>query len=396
MKSSTRSSQKVSKYKSLSLFSGIGGLDIGLHKVGFSPIFCCELDPNARKTLENHVKKLGISPRFESDINLVDPEALRRELKVARGEIDLLFGGPPCQAFSLIGKRMCLGDDRGILLYKMAEFAEAFRPKVILIEQVKGLLSAECERNVKGGALNKLISWLERLGYSVRHKILLAANYGVPQLRERLFIVASQNGTFEFPKPTHYKEGASDLFGSAQPYLTVREAISDLPNPDFVGEKEVFPNHADVTPIRDRERINGVPEGECLAKQRHLPKSQRMNLTDKDTTKFRRMSWDKPALTLRGGEAFYHPTANRYLTPREYLRLHGFEDDLVLFGPIKGRSGSFTALDQHRLVANSVPPKLAEVIGREIVSQLLEAPVTKSKSSEEIKALSRRRRYAVA
>jgi DNA (cytosine-5)-methyltransferase 1 len=245
-----------------------------------------------------------------------------------------------------------------------------------MIEQVKGLLSAVCADNTKGGALSILISWLERLGYIVSYKVLLAADFGVPQLRERLFIVANKIKKFKFPEPTHYKETNQPFLDQSFKYATVKEALSGLRTPRRVGEIEIFPNHADITPARDQQRIHGVPEGECLAKQRHLPKSQRMNLTDKDTTKFRRLAWDKPALTLRGGEVFYHPAEDRYLTPREYLRLHGFDDDFILFGPIRGRSGTVRALDQHRLVANAVPPKLAEVVGEQIVKQLLENSTT--------------------
>ena len=369
------------KYRSISLFSGIGGLDIGLERVGFNPVFSSELDPNAAMTFQTYLGKRDHHPNFQSDVNVVTPAILMRKLGVKRGEIDLLVGGPPCQAFSLIGKRKCLDDARGVLLYKMAEFAEAFRPKVILIEQVKGLLSAFCENNTRGGALSKLVSWLEGLGYIVTYKILLAADFGVPQLRERLFVVACEGKKFKFPEPTHYQETSRDLLDQMRGYITVREALMGLPEPNRVGEIEVFPNHADITPARDQQRIHGVPEGECLAKQHHLPKSQRMNLTDKDTTKFRRLAWDKPALTLRGGEAFYHPKEDRYLTPREYLRLHGFDDDFVLYGPIKGRSGSFRTLDQHRLVANAVPPRLAEIVGKEIVKQLLENNVKSSYSA---------------
>jgi DNA (cytosine-5)-methyltransferase 1 len=363
------------RYRSISLFSGIGGLDIGLERVGFRPVFCSELDPNAAATLRAYLDKKGYSPYFQPDVNQVNPNTLMHELGIKPGEIDLLAGGPPCQSFSLIGKRQCLNDDRGVLLYKIPEFAEVFQPKVIMIEQVKGLLSASCEDNMKGGALSRLIDWLRSLGYITSHKVLLAADFGVPQLRERLFIVASKDKKFKFPEPTHFPESSQLFPNGISRYSTVKEALKGLKKPSRVGEIEVFPNHADITPARDQQRIHGVPEGECLAKQHHLPKTQRMSLTQKDTTKFRRLSWDKPALTLRGGEVFYHPKEDRYLTPREYLRLHGFDDDFILSGPIRGRSGSVRFLDQHRLVANAVPPGLAEVVGEEIVSQFLEPKI---------------------
>jgi len=132
-------------------------------------------------------------------------------------------------------------------------------------------------------------------------------------------------------------------------------------------------NHVDITPGRDRIRIHGVPEGSHLAAQLHLPAEQQCKLTKKDTTKFRGLSRDEPALTLRGGEIFYHPTEDRYLTPREYLRIHGYPDDYRLRGPIRGRSGTFRYLDQHRQVANSVPPPVAKCIA-EAIARTLECP----------------------
>jgi DNA (cytosine-5)-methyltransferase 1 len=382
--------RKDKTYSAISLFSGIGGLDVGLHKLGFNPLMCCELDPNASKTLSAFMAQKGISPKIYSDINEIDLHELKKNLGVKTGEVDLLYRGPPCQAFSLIGKRQSLDDARGVLLFKMAEFAEAFEPKTILIEQVKGLLSASCGDDIKGGVLSNLIARLEALGYIVNYKVMLAADYGVPQLRERLFVVASKTKRFIFPNPTHYSKKNDNLFAFGKPYRTIKDSIADLPRATSPDEPENFPNHIDITPSRDRERINGVPEGECLAKQLHLPKSQRMNLTEKDTTKFRRIAWDLPSLTLRGGEAFYHPSENRYLTPREYLRIHGFDDDFILYGPIKGRSGTFKSLDQHRLVANAVPPKLAEVIGKEIIAQFFSVP----KERKEIRALPPLQHYA--
>jgi len=362
----------------VSLFSGIGGLDEGLHNAGFTPIFCSELDVNARSSLENWCKRHSVDPIINPDINTITPHSLKRELGLKVGELDLLAGGPPCQSFSLIGNRKSLEDDRGLLLYKMIEFAKVLKPKAVLIEQVKGLLSAKGADGIKGSALKKILDDFGELGYNASYKVLRAADYGVPQLRDRVFIVATQKKyTFEFPEPSHFckvkQPQQSNLFSSElTPYLTVKDAIADLPSPVSKGEIEEIPSHLDITPPRDKERINGVPEGECLARQLHLPADQRQRLNpEKDTTKFRRMAWDLPALTLRGGEAFYHPTENRYLTPREYLRLHGFSDSHILSGPIRARSGTVKNLDQHRQVANAVPPPLAEAMGNSILLALI-------------------------
>mgnify|MGYP001099171626 CR=1 FL=1 len=125
-------------------------------------------------------------------------------------------------------------------------------------------------------------------------------------------------------------------------------------------------SHVDVTPAGDQRRINGVPEGSHLAKCINLPAEQRGGLTKKDTTKFLRAHRDKPANTLRCGEVFYHPTENRYLTPREYMRLHGYPDTYELRGPVRGRTGVVKVLDQHRLVANSVSPPVARAVAMSI------------------------------
>lgn len=361
--------------KFISLFSGIGGIDEGFHRIGFTPILCCEKDPNAQETLLNWLHLKNVEAPIYNDIKELNPSSLLNQLNLLPGELDALVGGPPCQAFSLIGKRESVSDERGMLLFEMIKFAEVFLPKVVLIEQVRGLISAQCKKNKPGGVLAELISQLEKLGYFVEYKVLRAADYGVPQLRDRLFVVATRHKPFEFPKPTHapfekFENYQLSILSSKAPYRTVRDAICDLPEPSKKGEPETFPNHVDITPARDRERILGVPEGDCLARQIQLPKSQRLGLDPKkDTTKFRRLSWDKPSLTLRGGEAFYHPIENRYLTPREFLRIHGFDDELILYGPIRGRTGTVKTLDQHRLVANAVPPLLAEVLAKALIQQ---------------------------
>jgi len=360
--------------KAISLFSGIGGLDEGLHRAGFAPVFCSEIDPHAFESLQNWCLQQNLNPQLGRDIRDVCATSLRRQLELVPGELDLLAGGPPCQSFSLIGSRDSINDKRGLLLYKMVDFASEFLPKAILIEQVKGLLSAKGSDGKSGSVMTGLISSLSELGYTVQHRVLRAADYGAPQLRDRVIIVAIRSGKeFNFPQPTHCDLANTvikqpSLFDDRKPYRTVQDAIADLPSPPRKGESPPeIPNHLDVTPRRDRERINGVPEGECLARQFHLPKDQRMRLDpEKDTTKFRRMAWGKPALTLRGGEAFYHPSENRYLTPREYMRLHGFLDTHPLFGPIRARSGTVRDLDQHRLVANAVPPPLAYAVGNQI------------------------------
>ena len=357
--------------KAISLFSGAGGLDVGVLQAGFNVLAALEYDSNACDTLRANIEREGRSTLvLEGDIRQQDPGTLRKMLKLRKGELNLLFGGPPCQSFSLAGKRGSLSDPRGLLLFEMTRFAKEFLPRVVLVEQVKGILSAAGDGEVS--AFNMLLSEFETLGYVPKWKVLVAADYGVPQVRERVFIVATRdkNG-FAFPERTHAPahEANESLF-PLRPHRTLADALKGLGKPAPRGS-EREDSHVDVTPDGDRRRINGVGEGSHLARELGLPPAQRGGLTRKDTTKFRRLHREKASLTLRCGEVFFHPLENRYLTPREYMRLHTFPDAYVLKGPIRGRAGVVKVLDQHRLIANSVPPELGRILAAAIRSYIL-------------------------
>ena len=369
------SPQAPQPYRSLSLFSGAGGLDIGLHQVGFTPLACCELDRHARATISAWLEREEVNAPVFTDALQLNPQALLDQFRLQAGDLDLMFGGSPCQSYSLIGLRHGLEDARGQLLFEIPKLAAVMQPKVILMEQVKGLLSAPGYDGERGGALKELVLRLEAIGYHVRYKVINTADYGVPQRRQRVFIVAGER-PFNFPPPTHAEDARlDDLFEHRLPYVTVRDVICDLPTPVSKHDPEEITNHRDITPDRDRERIEHVPEGQCLAHQLHLSTDLRCRLTAKDTTKFRRLHRDQPALTLRGGEPPYHPIEHRYITPREAMRISGFPDDHELIAPLRGRSGTVKDLDQHRLVANAVPPPIAAMLGKAIIEQLLPVPV---------------------
>ena len=361
--------------KAISLFSGAGGMDVGVLQAGFDIKACVEIDKNCCATLRENIKRKKRNTLvYEGDIRELSPGTILEEIELQAGQVDLLFGGPPCQAFSQIGKQKSLEDERGLLLYQMIRYAEAIQPRAIMMEQVKGLLTAKDLSGKSGGVFESFVAQLEEMDYVPKWRVMLAAQYGVPQLRERVFIVATKkpNG-FKFPDPTHDKPERCDSLFALLPYTTVGEVIKGIRNPVRKGETSEIPDdsHYDVTPARDRERIHGVPEGKNLSSQTQLPKEQICGLTKKDTTKFLRLDRNKPSNTLRGGEIFYHPTEDRYLTPREYMRIHGYPDDYVLRGPIRGRTGTVRDLDQHRQIGNSVPPPLARAIA-EKVKEVLE------------------------
>lgn len=364
--------------KAISLFSGAGGMDIGIRQAGFQIAAEVEIDEHACATLRAAVAREHLDTKiFEKSIKDICPIEMMNDLGINECELDLLFGGPPCQPFSLAGKQRGLEDHRGSLLFEIIRFAKAIKPKVILLEQVKGLLSAKGPTGKVGDIFNMFISKLEKIGYRPKWRVLLAADFGVPQMRERLFVVATrdENG-YVFPNRSHAPESECNGIFSYIPYKSVGQVLSGLRKPTLKIKGstiyDCLDSHVDVTPDRDRERIAHVPEGGHLASQLHLGLDLRVNLQSKDTTKYLRLHRNKTSNTLRCGEIFYHPTENRYLTPREYMRIHGYPDDYELRGPIRSRTGTVKNLDQHRQVANSVPPPLAKVLGESIMGYLNE------------------------
>jgi DNA (cytosine-5)-methyltransferase 1 len=238
----------------------------------------------------------------------------------------------------------------------MIRFASELQPKAVLVEQVENFIRARYDEN--STVIDEFRINFKKIGYTLDWKVLDASDFGVAQRRKRVFLIAFRDDTsgfdrFKFPDPSKIVKSVS-------------QAISDLPEP--VPKNELcsgIQNHIDVTPARDRERIAPVREGEWLSKTT-ASKNLIGSLSKKDTTKFRRLSRDEPSLTLRCGEIFFHPIENRYITPREAARIHGYDDSYVFSGPIRGRSGSVRDLDQHRQVANSVPPPLAAAVSNQI------------------------------
>ena len=339
----------TNEHTAISLFSGAGGLDIGVDRSGFKTICSVEADAHCTATLRRNAKRKTV---WHVDVRALDPKRLLEIFNLQPESLRLLHGGPPCQPFSQIGKQSGLRDPRGALVFEMLRFAAVLRPTAILIEQVPNFLSASTSSG--GSLLDKLTEEFHGLGYDLHVSVLNALSYGVPQSRRRAILVGIPSGQdYYFP-------------GASLRTRVVGEALRDLPSPVAKNEQPLIANHVDVTPDRDRQRISYVPEGLWLSKAPNVPKEILRNLTRKDTTKFRRLHRDQPALTLRCGEIQYHPIEDRYITPREAARIQGFPDSHVLLGPIRGRTGQVRDLDQHRQIANSVPPPLAKAVAKSI------------------------------
>src|SRR5258708_4020309 len=273
------------KYKVGSLFSGAMGLDIGLEQTGrFRVLACVESEPVFCDTIRANQSAGNLSRRlrvYESDITKLDPAEILRDLGLRPGELDVLVGGPPCQSFSTAGRRRTVQDPRGTLLWQFLRFVDAMRPRVFLMENVRGLVSAAlhhrpiADRPEKGGpalAKDELPGSVIRLfaddlqnlagaSYHMDCFEVNAVNYGAPQLRERaLFVGNRYNEVVDFPNPTHglsAEDGDNQvgLFASEpplKPWRTLRDALKGL--------KETSPIVMDFSP-RKKGYLSLVPPG---------------------------------------------------------------------------------------------------------------------------------------
>ncbi|MXW53279.1 MAG: DNA cytosine methyltransferase [Gammaproteobacteria bacterium] len=342
------------KHPAVSLFSGAGGLDVGVDKAGFKTLCSIELDPHCVSTLRRNSRQKTV---WQVDIRVLDPSRVAFSLGARRKDLALLYGGPPTQPVNQLGLKKGISHPQDHLALEMVRFAQALRPSAVLIAQAPRFLKTKY--SPKALLKDVLAEEFKTIGYDLHQIVLDAVDYGIPQNRKQVFIVClPRDQTYEFPYQV--------LLSAPS---TAEEAIDGLP-PAVKPEKDPgVPNHIDATPPRDRVRIAYVREGDWLSKS-DAPPDIIQKLTPRDSTKFRRLDRSLPAPTLRSGERLFHPVEDRYLTPRETARIQGFEDRYVFHGPIRRLSGSVRDLDQHSQVANAVPPPFAQVIARSVKAAL--------------------------
>lgn len=337
--SALRSSAEV-RPSVVSFFSGAGGLDKGLGLAGFRTLFATDLHEEHCETLKKNFPDAEVLAR--SIIGLSGREILQK-INRKTGEIDLVAGGPPCQAFSILGKRKSLEDPRGALVFEFARIIKELKPRAFVFENVKGLTSVNGGRDWK-----ELIRYFqEQTKYDLHTAVLNAADFGVPQFRERVFIVGLRepNRNFEFPSATHAPVDRAVLLG-LECHRTVRDAFRDLHDQ---------PNHD--------KRIHGERVASRYAKISPGGRD-RTDHTD-------RLEWEKPSGTVLvgssagGGRPHIHPKEHRHITVREAARLQSFPDDFVFMS---------TNTWQYRQVGNAVPPLLAKAIGEKIRDHLESVP----------------------
>lgn len=382
-------------YSVVSLFSGAGGLDIGLEKTRhFVTLACMEKVSTFCDTLRvNRDVGKFINPElrvFEGDISKLDPHEVMRACGLEPGQLDLLSGGPPCQTFSTAGKRGTVQDPRGMLLWDFMRFVVAFRPKFFVMENVRGLLSAAIKhRQIKdrpdeGGqpldieeeSGSVVALWLADLAKNTGNEYRVdcfevnAVNYGAPQLRERVIFIGNRlNHVVDFPEPTHggvqklKKSAQLSLFGQnvLLPFATLGEALDTVQQDNG----EVM----DFSP-RKKQYLDMVPEG---SNWRALPVDVQQRSMGKAwyakggrSGWWRRLTSDLPCPTVvtmpnHASTAMCHPKDTRALTVKECAAVQQFPPDWQFCG---------TTAEKYTQIGNALPVRLAQVVGEVISSHL--------------------------
>lgn len=385
--------EKLQLLKSVDFFSGAGGLSCGLQMAGFKSILGSDIHPVYAETFARnhpgtHVITKDIRELSEQDI--LDLTCLKP------GELDLIAGGPPCQGFSVNAPVRSLDDQRNHLFKDYLRIAEVLRPKAILIENVPGLVSLG-----KGTVVEAIYKHLEKMGYTVGHKILFAGHYGVPQMRFRtIFIALRDGGKIEFPEPTHNAQAVANFAGAKElciktpplfsqhlrKQVTVWDAISDLPelapgeaihDADYAvepqselqillraGATKIF-NHACAKLGKaNLDRLKYIPQGGSWRDIPHemLPLGLQRARRSDHTKRYGRLHPDALCSTILTKcdphwGSFFHPTQDRAISVREAARIQSFPDRYIFTGNLT---------QQFEQVGNAVPPLMAKAIGEKI------------------------------
>jgi DNA (cytosine-5)-methyltransferase 1 len=350
------------RFVGIDLFSGAGGMSIGAMSAGVDVKIAVEIDKYAAITYQaNHPN----TRLFNSDVRKVK---INGYCKTSKNDVKILFGGPPCQGFSTSNQKTRNKENENNWLFKeYLRLTKEQAPDWVIVENVKGIVETE-----NGFFFEKINSDLQRLGYSTTHAILNSADYGVPQVRNRVFIVGSLHGfKFEFPKPIIRK------------HLTVMDAISDLPKLesgalyhelDYASASQN--KYQSLIRNTSNKSINNLVTGNAelvLKRYKHIPQGgnwenipPKLMKNYKDFTRchtgiYHRLQADKPSVVIGNyrKNMLIHPLENRGLSVREAARIQSFPDTFHFYGSI-----GF----QQQQVGNSVPPLLAKAIFKKLLT----------------------------
>ena len=299
----------------LDLFSGCGGLSLGFKNAGYNIKYFVEY---WKPAIETHKINFPECELLGTDITSIDNKTISN-IK----DIEVIIGGPPCQGFSMAGNRNA--DDARNQLYKhYLRFVKIISPKLVVIENVNGILSMKSPEGER--IISHITNDLINLGYIVSYKKLKAVEYGIPQKRERIFIIGIKKELYPTPN--------NKIFH-------VAESLRNIP--------EHYNAH-----------LFSTPTTETINKIRNLQQGQKFNKNYNLSRK--RLYADRPSPTVTTVNLFIHPTEDRFLTPRELARLQSFPDTFTFYG-------KKTCITKQ--VGNAVPPKLAEVLAKKLLMEVI-------------------------
>lgn len=348
---------------SISLFSGCGGFSLGFHWAGFRVAGYIELQKSARTIYEANFpesKCLGQDIRHISNAEI-------RQWQQKFGHVHVLFGGPPCQGFSLAGKRDKY-DPRNQLYREFIRVASILKPDVILMENVRLITSMKAPDHRL--VTDHILDDFDAAGYKCKFQPINAQDYGVPQFRERVFFIGVRddfcNVPISFPEKTHCIEDELPLFGlTSQKPLTFRDATGDLESLESGESSATDKWHFAIKhPDHVIHMLRDVPEGGSA----HENLNPKLRPTSGYNTTYKRLRWDEPCSTIStnfgmiSGSRNVHPTSTRSLTIREALRCQSFPDNFKLCG---------TLGEIRTAIGNAVPPLLGKVLADHIKSTYL-------------------------
>lgn len=370
-------------FRAVDLFVGAGGLSEGFKQAGFQILAANDFDPDSEITFRLNNPTVPFLPDPIQDITA---EQLMNVAQLEKGELSVLCGGPPCQAYSVYNHQRGMHDERSGLFREYLRIVEGLMPQLVVMENVTGMTSIE-----KGRAVDEIHGELGRLGYHVEHRILKAEEYGVPQQRRRIFFIGSRiNSRIDWPEPTHGDANFPLLLDDLRPFVTVWDAIGDLPpllpqegsdESEYVvgpfseyqresrsGSQYLYNHVAPNLQGINRERMKHIPPGGSWRDLPEwlLPAGMKKAKRSDHTKRYGRLTTDGLSSTILTKcdphwGAYIHPTQERTLTVREAARLQSFPDRVRFMGP-RG--------EQYRQVGNAVPPLLARAVARSVSSML--------------------------
>lgn len=357
-----RLSDDIPEIVALSFFSGAMGLDIGMKNGGIDALLACEFNKACRMTIAKNKPEIGLI----GDITDFTAEEILKMAKIPEGrKVDVIFGGPPCQAFSTAGNRKAFDDERGNVFLKYLSIISEIKPTYVVIENVRGLLSTpfkykDIEEPIKGGAMMIILDKLKEIGYTVSFNLYNAAYFGAPQIRERVVIIGKLGGgKVSYLQPTHNEEGTDGL----KAWRTLRDAFDDNLPMDVEHHFIEFPEKRlkYYRILKEGQYWKDLPldlQKEALGKSFYLGGGK--------TGFLRRLSYSRPSPTLVTNPTMpatdlAHPTEDRPLSVEEYKSIQEFPESWKVCGGI---------LDQYKQIGNAVPVKLGEAIAKTIIDDM--------------------------